>query len=513
MPQELYQELIDRLHQLRHRRERVALGIGLSRSLTLILIIGLLAIGTEAIFHLSITGRTILFFSSLALGLVSIFATAAAPAAEYFGLRQRASYEMIAGLIGKKFTEVEDRLVNVLQLSSELRNQPVAASSFASAAFASTYGSVRHLDFNAIIDERPMRRGLILFFLMLAVSFGSFLIPGGEMSAAANRLTHFRTFYQKPAPFVFFVKPGNTKTLRGEAVQVVIRTKGEQLRTLKLHFREGEAGEFEQIELKARSIDSSATKGAMAMTEFTYELRPQHSTEYFVDARDIESEHFHIEALERPVIKLLSVAITPPAYTRQKSQLLQDNFGDITALAGSAASFQVTSSKPLIAADLVYHPQRLTIADDSTKTIAKPADSVLIYHLTVDGTSAKGNLSLRQPGSYHIVLHDADSIQSEHPIEYTVALTADEAPAIVLLEPSEHSELPSSMRVSMLMKIHDDYGFSSLKLGYRLRASKYVPEEKEYKWISLPMASYSEQDQEVPYVWNLTNLSLSPEDE
>src|ERR1043165_2724381 len=333
------------------------------------------------------------------------------------------------------------------------------------------------------------------------------------MTASANRLTHFRTFYQKPAPFVFFVKPGNAKTLRGEAIQIVVRTKGEQLKTIKLHYREGEAGEFEQIELKARSIDSSASKGAMAMSEFTYELHPQHTTEYFVESRDIESEHFRIEVLDRPVIKLLSVAVTPPAYTHQKSQLLQDNFGDITTLAGSTASFQVSSSKPLLSADLIFHPQKLVAADDSTKVISKPLDSMLIYHLAVEGTSAKGLLSLRQPGSYHIVLLDADSIQSEHPIEYTVALTADEAPAIVLLDPSEHSELPSSMRVSMLVKIHDDFGFTSLKLGYRLHASKYLPEEKEYKWITLPMASYSEQDQEVPYIWNLTGLSLSPEDE
>jgi hypothetical protein len=122
-------------------------------------------------------------------------------------------------------------------------------------------------------------------------------------------------------------------------------------------------------------------------------------------------------------------------------------------------------------------------------------------------------LQLTKPGTYHIILRDTDKIESEHPIEYTVSLTEDEPPAIVLLQPSERSELSSSMRVPMLVKIHDDYGFTNLKLGYRLRASKYLPEQKDYKWTDLPLSERNTQDLEVPYIWNLTPANPSPEDE
>ncbi|HYM20805.1 MAG TPA: DUF4175 family protein [Candidatus Kapabacteria bacterium] len=507
MPQELYQELINRLHRLRARREQVALGTGISRTAAVIIVTALAAVIAEAIFHISILGRTILF-SSVAMTDITAFILLLYPSlAERVGLKKKITNEALAAKIGQHFGSVEDRLVNVLQLASVAPGSGRTGGSFAAAAFAGTYGSVRHLDFNEIVDKRPLRRSLLLFCSIIAVTLGTLLIGGNEISSAANRLFHFRTFYQKPAPFTFIISPGNSSVLRGEAVKLDVHTTGEQLKSLTLHYREGSAGEFEAIELRPHQTDGNAT------TEFTYEIHPQHQTDYYLEAQSIESEHFTIGVMDRPVIKLLSVMLTPPAYTRLKTQRLSDNFGDIGALSGTRAEFSIVSSKPLVLADLIYHPQNRSAAGDSSMAAKSNRDSVVIYHLTTNGLSAYGILPLTRPGSYHILLRDTDKIESEHPIEYSVSLTEDEPPAIVLLEPSERSELPSSLRVPMLVKIHDDYGFTNLKLGYRLRSSKYLPERKEYKWIDLPLSEHNIQDLEVPYVWNLTPENPSPEDE
>ncbi|MBS1904428.1 MAG: hypothetical protein JSS75_12040 [Bacteroidetes bacterium] len=512
MPQELYQELLDRLAHLRAKRERVAFGIGFWRSVSILSAAALVSITIEWLFHLGIAGRTAVVISFVALTLVCLGMFVLPPLAEMLGLRRRISDEALAARIGSHFGEVEDRLVNVLQLASIAPQARQGIPSFASAAFSSTYSTVRHLDFTKIIDERPLRRSLLFFVVVIASSLGIYFAGGSELSAAANRLIHFRTFYQKPAPFTFVLRPGNTKVLRGDAVHIVVRTTGEQLRTLRLRYREGSGGEFENIELQARIIDSATAPLKQSMTEFAYELHPQHTTEYYVEARDIESEQYTITVLDRPVIKQLSVTLTPPAYTHQKPRTLDDNFGDISTLSGTRASFSVNSSKPLHAASLVYRPLPVQPTDSASQK-QTTRDSVITYPMTIDGQHASTTLTLTRPGTYHITLLDDDSVSSEHPIEYAVALTADEPPAIVLLEPEERSELPSSLRVPMLMKIHDDYGFSSLKLGYRIRSSKYLPEQKEYTWTALPLAEYSTQDEEVPYIWNLTPLNPSPEDE
>src|SRR5437763_6580788 len=121
MPQELYQELLDRLSRLRRRRESLRLRSGLLTGTSLFLLVALLAVLTEAIFHLPILGRTILFFAALGLGAGAFLKYALAPILESFRIRAKVSDEYLAGAIGRHYNAVEDRLLNVFQLSRDLR--------------------------------------------------------------------------------------------------------------------------------------------------------------------------------------------------------------------------------------------------------------------------------------------------------------------------------------------------------------------------------------------------------
>ncbi|MEP7234687.1 MAG: DUF4175 family protein, partial [Ignavibacteriota bacterium] len=507
MPQELYHELLDRLARLRQRRESLRLRSGLLQGTSIVLFAALLAVGTEAIFHLSILGRTILFSSAVGLGIAGFLRCSLSPILERVGLRPKVTDEYLAGAIGKHYVQVEDKLLNAFQLSRNLQMQSTHAFgsvSFAGAALRDTYSSVRDLDFTAILDERPAKRSLVLFLFSSALFLGAFVGASDEMLGATNRLVHFQTFFQKPAPFVFEVSPGNAKLLRGAAIRIIVRTSGEQLPTITLHTREEGAKDFETIELR------TATASVTAPREFSYEFRAQRPTEYYAEAREIESDHFKIMVIDRPIIRTLSLTIHPPSYTRMAARKLDDNFGDITALAGTQINFAIASSKELLSANIIFTPQPSEQIADSLKKDKAPQK---VFPLTISEASASGSFAFRQSGSYHIQLLDKDSIESEHAIEYTVSLSADEPPSVALIEPGERAELPSSMRVSMLAKIHDDYGFSKLRIGYRLRSSKYAPEEKEYSWFDLPLSNYAANDLDVPYIWNLTKLSLSPEDE
>ncbi len=511
MPQELYQELLDRLARLRSRREWLAVRVGGVRWLAVSVFVVLAAISIEAIFHLSITGRTILFYSALA-SVIGTFALLALPALlEKTGIRPKLSDEALASRIGKHFTEVEDKLVNILQLAHTSEQNRFASLSFAQAAFSGTYSSVRHLDFNKILDERPLRRSILFFFLMFAAGLGSFFAFKNDMYAASERLVNFRTFYQKPAPFTFALRPGTVRVMRGESVKIVARTFGEQLQTVTLRLKEEGAKEFDKVELKASVLDSM--QSGKRITEFNYELRAQRPMEYYVEAREIESEHYAVNVLDRPMIRSLVLTVAPPSYTRESAHKLDENFGDISALSGTRLEFNVTSSKELREARIVFTPESKRSESDSTSVTAPAKEKPVMYALAVDGFSAKGALQLRQSGSYHIELVDKDSIASERPIEYTVTLRQDEMPAVALLDPSERADIPGNMRLGMLVKIHDDFGFSKLRLGYRLKASKYLPEEKEYHWFDFPLSNYNTQDLEVPYIWNLAKIDLAPEDE
>jgi hypothetical protein len=506
MPQELFQELIDRLAALRRKSERLALVIGITRGAAVSVAALFLALVLEAIFHFGIAGRTILFWSVLIIALGVPVALVSDTLMQRLGIKPRIADDTLAYRIGKHFRHVEDKLVNVLQLARELASAPESSRSFAAAAFSGTYGSVRDLDFSEILDERPRRRSMILLLLSLIISGGSFVGFSDDLGAAGKRLIDHNTFYQKPAPFTFIVRPGNTRLLRGETASITVRTDGEQLNSLALYLREEGASAFQRIELTPVAVADSTGRKNM----FGYEFRLNASTEYYAEARGIESERFTISALDRPIIRSLSVTVQPPAYTRQPSTTLDENLGDVSALVGTRLSVNVTSSKPLLQAVYVFTPEVVLASADSSDHSEVKSERI---PLSIDGTNASGTIILRKSGSYHIELTDIDSLTGQRPIEYTVTLTQDEMPAVALLDPAERADIPGNMRLPMLVKIHDDFGFSRLRLGYRLRSSKYAPEEKEYKWFDLPMSEYHTQDAEVPYMWNLSQLDISPEDE
>jgi energy-converting hydrogenase Eha subunit A len=512
VPQELYAELIQRLARVRARRERIDRASALTHTLSALLLIGVIAIGNEAIFHLSIAGRTILFcaafaaFAGIAIRLLS------SPLAILFGMKPRLSDDELASRIGGHFAVVSDKLLNTLQLarpvftrSSELIGSPALAI----AAFNSTYEPTRSLNFEAIVEDRPLKRAFLLFFLSIIGCGGILLGFHSEMAGATTRLAHFRTFYQKPAPFVFEIKPGNVRVMRGDSVHIMISTTGEQLKRITLRFREEGQKEFDTLGIESQQLLSSS--GPLNNERvFHYDARVQHPMEYYAESREIESEHFTISVLDHPIVRNLVVRVVPPSYTREKSQNLNENFGDITGVTGTKAEFRILASKALRSAKLVFQPT--ATSDTSAKsTSSKPPEKT--FDLSVADTIASGAVTFMQSGSYHIELTDTDAITSEHPIEYTVSITRDELPTIALVEPNDRADLPNNLRLDMLARIHDDFGFRGVKLGYRLTKSKFGPAEKEYHWLDVPLANYNTQDLDVPYIWNLTPLELAPEDE
>ena len=473
------------------------------------MVIVLAAIVSEMLGHFSIEGRTWLFWSAFILSLGSLAGFCVPPLLVRLGIRVRATDDELASMVGNHFPVVSDRLVNTLQLTRPLFAESASifgSPAFAMAAFQNTYSTVRDVDFNEIVDDRPAKRSALIFLFSLVIGIALFFGAKDEMLAASGRLIHNRTFYQKPAPFTFVVTPGDRRVMRGDSVRVTITTRGEQLPQIHIRLREEGQKEFDVMTVASSPLDSSFTRQGFH-AGFIYTIHAQHPVEYFAEAREIESDHFKISVLDHPIVRSLNVEVEPPSYTRQKSVKLSENIGDIAGVAGTKGVFRVVTSAPLKKATLVF-----SAADSSTHRTDSGSHSNS-YPLAISDSIATGAISFMRSGSYHIDLLDRDSVSSEHPIEYTVSITKDEPPQIVIIEPGGHAELPSDMRLDMLARIHDDFGFRGVRLGYKLSHSKYLPPDTAFKWMTVPLSSYTTLDLDVPYIWNLTPLSIGPEDE
>ncbi|MBE0644424.1 MAG: DUF4175 family protein [Bacteroidetes bacterium] len=480
-----YTKIMDALHGVRRREESLALRRGVMLSLAVAAVVLLLATAIEGIFYLGIDARTALFSASI-IGILIAAGIFLAPAlAPRFSAARRKSDDTVANEVGGHFPDIRDRLLNALQVFREMRREKHVAWSPAlvDAGFSDVADAFTRLDLKPVVNAVPARKATrSAFFAMGFVALAFAMLPS-TMGGGAWRLLQFRTDFAPPAPFDFIVAPGDAEAVKGETVHLTASTTARVQPEVTFYMREEGQEYFDAV----RTVRDSSGQ-YVAVVEG---LRS--SFDYYAEAKGYRSRHFRVEVVDRPFIRSMRVQLTFPSYTKLPPRYLDDNVGDVTALAGTRISLDMTLNKDVASAVLAF-------AD--TQNVA----------VTLEGTRAKAGFVLRRDGSYHIALRDASGIENANPIEYALKVVPDMAPTVDILEPGMNTNLDESMRLALVMGIGDDFGFSKLVLKYRLAASRYEKAQEEYSSIVIPLPSARAAQMEVPFIWNLTSLSIVPED-
>ena len=166
-------------------------------------------------------------------------------------------------------------------------------------------------------------------------------IPG--LQAASYRLVNFSKEFISPPKFTFEVSPGNTQVTKGQDVAIKIRVNGEKPKDVFLALKDIDQTNFDLQELKADSLGI-----------YSFERRSIRNTfNYYATAENISSDEFRIEVIDRPIIKSLDLSINSPNYSKIPAIQQKDN-GNITALIGSSVNLNVSSSKELSKAKLLF---------------------------------------------------------------------------------------------------------------------------------------------------------------
>jgi hypothetical protein len=480
-----YEKIMAALRGVRRREESVALRRALFLTSAVFLGILLLSTALEAVFYLDIAGRTLLF-ALAAIGVAAAAGIFLMPVlAPRFSAARRKSEDIVALEVGEKFPEIQDRLLNAMQVFREMQKETHVAWSPAlvDAGFRDVADAFDRLDLAPVTDGTPARKAGTVLLVALGLTVAAFAMLPGSMGGAFWRLLQFRTDFAPPAPFTFTVEPGDIEAVKGERVQLRATTTAAKQPEIVFHVRLDEQEEFDAV---ATVRDSSG-----AWTHDVEGLR--NSIVYYAEAAGYRSRHYRIDVVDRPIVRSLRVRLTFPSYTGLSPRYLDDNVGDVSALAGTRVTLEVGLSKELRRAALVF--------SDSTE-----------LPLTVDELRGQASFVLRKDASYHVALEDENGIVNANPIEYSLSVLPDLGPTVDIIEPGRNRNLDESMRLPLLVRIADDYGFSKMVLRYRLTASRYEKPQEEYSSIAVPLPSQREKEMEVAWIWNLTSLGLVPED-
>jgi Domain of unknown function (DUF4175) len=475
-----YKEIIAKLERLVKREYFLFAAIGIQSTVIVGILIFLSFSFLEAIFHLESFLRTILFliFLNFTIGVfVFLFVI---PILKYFNIIRKTDYYKVAAKAGSNFQFLKDDLLNAMQLVSVENSTQNYSVSLIDAAFLNVYEKAKSIRFESIVSFAKAKELFKYFLITLIISSALFLFIN-PLNAAAFRLLNFNQEFITPAKFTFEIHPGNIQLTKGNDISISIKVNGPVPKDLSIATKEEDQTKFEFQNLKRDSLGL-----------YKYEvISVRNSFKYFAKADEISSEEFSVDVIDRPIIKTLDETITSPAYSKLSSIEQKDN-GNITSLPGSNVKINISSTKNLNTAKLVF--------GDST-----------IINLKVSGDKAEGTFSVKKNNNYQIIITDSKGNENLSPITYSIKTLQDLYPSISLIAPDGNVNLPVDNRVNLFAKINDDYGFSKMTLNYRLSLSKYKEAEPDFKSVNIPIDKNS-KEQDISYIWNLADMQLTEND-
>ena len=452
---------------------------GINTALIVILLLNILAASIEMFVTGGIETRTILFYSFLSASLILVVYFVILPLLRSLNITGKIDYLGISEKLGTAFPDIKDDLRNALQLIYENKNGSYSQE-LIEAAFEDVYKRSEKSDFTTIVRFSSLKKYIMSAaagIIVAVVIFGAF--PG--LRAASYRLLNHDREFIIPPKFKFDVEPGSKKIVNGESVKISVSAIGELPESIVLSTKRAEQTSYIEHELLPDSL------GRFVYTE----RNVKSSFKYFASAENIMSEIFNIEVINQPLITNLNLSIKPPGYSGLPEVFQRDN-GNIVALPGTRVKIDIKSNKELQEAGLIFK--------DSSKTA-----------LVTENKSASGSFRIYGGNTYRIRIKDTENNHNINPITYTINTTVDEYPEIEMLTPDKNIKLGDNTNIALSASVSDDYGFSGLKLKYRLSESQFGIPWDEYasKDITINKAT---TEQNVYYVWDVAELVLAVDD-
>jgi hypothetical protein len=370
--------------------------------------------------------RAILFFGFLIATLsVSIFYIGI-PLLKLNKIGKIISYQQAAGIIGSHFSNVQDKLLNVLQLQNNL-----AANGSAELLLAGINQKIKELQpvvFTRAVDLNENRKYLFYILPLVFLTAGIFVIWPQVISKSTERLVNYQSYYEKEMPFHFNVQNPQLLALQTQDFKLHVKITGEEFPN--------------EVFVTIRGIDYKLDKENK--TEFYYTFTNlQQSLEFQLNAAGYASKNYELKVLPKPSLQQFNLQLIYPAYLNKKNETLA-NTGDLEIPQGTKVNWifntKNTDQLSLRFLDTVVRPQRNN-------------ENQFYYSRRF---LQNNNYTIKTLNQF--VSNPLDSVN------YGVNVIADQFPGI---EVNEKKDSLNTKNTYFSGQIRDDYGFSRLTFHFK----------------------------------------------
>ncbi|MFB9052012.1 DUF4175 family protein [Formosa undariae] len=281
----------------------------------------LLTLLVEHFLWLSQTARAILFWLFILVEVLLFVKFILFPITKLFKLQKGINYEEASKLIGNHFPEVNDKLLNVLQLHNDSsKSELLLASINQKASELSPVPFKLAVNFNQNLKY--------LKYAILPVCLLLIFVALGKMNwftDSYKRVVDYKTAYEPPAPFQFFVLNENLNGVENKDFKLHINTAGSVIpEQAEITFdnetyilKDLGSGEFEYVFNKPK-------------TDLTFQLQ----------ANGVRSKPYKLSIVEVPTLLGFDMVLDYPSYTQKADEVLKGT-GNATVPEGTKVTWKL----------------------------------------------------------------------------------------------------------------------------------------------------------------------------
>lgn len=406
--------------------------------------------------------RSILFWLFIVINSIVFYKWIIIPLLGFYRIGKSLSHKEAARVIGLYFSDVQDKLLNILQLQeiSQSQNELIEAS------IEQKSEELKSLRFSNAVDYKQNFK-YIKYAAIPILIIASLLISGNKevLVDSSERILSFNTEFVEEAPFQFEIQNKSLKVIEGENLNLEVVLKGQEIpNEVEIEYDNGKS-----------YFMSSKRKGS-----FEFELKNlQKSFNFRLKASTFYSDVFLLEVLPKPNIIEFVTLISPPKYLNKEKEKFQ-NKGNLFIAEGSVVSWELKTK----------NTTKLSICFQNDK----PID---VKQINENTFSIKKKISDSQ--EYKIIANNP--FANGDSLVYNINVVKDKFPNIQI---EEYRDSANSNIRFISGQINDDYGLKKLSFNFRSF-------EQESQWDSRQLAiDYNLSSQMFSYLINFDSLRVKP---
>ena len=444
----------------------------------------------EGIFYFSPEVRYGMWWATLIIG---IFGFISAVGLGFF-IKQNKIYRYTWSGLSRKTGMLafknDDAVLNALQLERSASNSQ--SKDLSSSYIKSVVDELKELNLRSLF---PVKRADRWQRITLGTLIGSILVLSltwTHSSEAVFRWAHPRTSFPIPLPFSIANETGHIHLLGGDPAEIAFSIQDGSPDSVYLELTPIGGADSE---LYAAGIDSSGKYRFELKEVFQdYAYRGFVPSKYFWEAwGKVETPAYDITVTDRPIVEMFSLTVIPPPYTKLPAITQEGQQANVEGVYGSIVKVKLSSNRPLKEGRVIFHNDTLS--------------------LSIRGKKAEGGFTIRKDDEFTIHLEDRRGIHNRNPVPYRLYMLPDLHPELSIIEPAPVVELGNDQMLSLHLNLKDDYGFTTLQVGYEVQRPSYIQADPMLSIFSIPIPEPDLLNQELETLWNLSDLGLMPEDE